>query len=276
MPTTDTDLLETFAPLRDVEPTEDEIARVLAAADALRSPRSLGRPRRRPARAVAVVAATAALVGVLAALPGGGSTRPRDPHGILQAAGAVAAEQAAPGAYRYTRELWRFVDEVNAGGEHGRVMYEQSSENWTSDAFRGRTVARQGTVTWAAPPSPALQQAERGLGAIVKPYDGDYRYGDGPLARVPFAAIPEDATAAGLLLKAAIRTGRPASSTPRSAAARSRCSRSATSPAASARRCSGCSAPARARARWATSPTRSGATASASRCGCRTSATSCG
>jgi hypothetical protein len=208
MPTTDTDLLETFAPLRDIEPTEDEIARVLAAADALRSPHSLGRPRLRPARAVAVVAATAALVGVLAALPGGGSTRPRDPHGILQAAGAVAAEQAAPGAYRYTREVSRFVDEVNAGGEHGRVTSEQTSENWTSDAFRGRTVAPQGTITWAASPSPALQQAEGGLGAIVKPYDSDYRYGDGPLARVPFAAIPEDATAAGRLLEAAIRDGR--------------------------------------------------------------------
>ena len=92
MPTTDTDLLEAFAPLREVEPTPDEIARVLAAADELRSPRSLARPRRRPARAVAVVAATAALVGALAALPGGDDpSRPQDAHGILQAAAAVAA-----------------------------------------------------------------------------------------------------------------------------------------------------------------------------------------
>ena len=45
MRTIDPDLHETFAPLRDVEPTADEIARVLAAADELRSPRSL------PARA---------------------------------------------------------------------------------------------------------------------------------------------------------------------------------------------------------------------------------
>jgi hypothetical protein len=208
MPTADTDLLETFAALRELEPTPEEIARVLAAADELRAPRSLAPTRRRPARLVAVVAATAALVGGLAALPGGGSTRPRDPHGILQAAAAVAAQQPAPGAYRYTRELRRFVDEVSAAGEHGRVTSEQTSENWTSDAFRGRTVAPQGTITWAAPPSPALQQAEGGLGATVKPYDGDYRYGDGPLARVPFDAIPEDATAAGRLLEAAIRDGR--------------------------------------------------------------------
>jgi hypothetical protein len=209
MPTTDTDLLDTFAPVRGVEPSPDEIARVLAAADELRAPRSLAVPRRRTGRAVAVVAATAAVIGAIAALPGGeGSTRLRDPHGILQAAAAVAAQQPAPGAYRYTRELRRFVYQVNAGGEHGRVMYEQSSENWTSDAFRGRTVARQGSATWAAPPSPALQQVERGLGGIVKPYDGDYRYGDGPLARVPFSAIPADAAAAGQLLEAAIRDGR--------------------------------------------------------------------
>jgi hypothetical protein len=211
MPMTDTDLLESLAPLREVEPTPEEIARVLAAADELRSPRSLARPRRRPARAVAVavVAATAALVGALAALPGGDDpSRPQDAHGILQAAAAVAAEQPAPDAYRYTRELRRFVEEVGAAGEHGRVTSEQTSENWTSDAFRGRTVSPQGTVTWAAPPSPALQQAARGLGAIVKPYDGDYRHGDGPLARVPFAAIPDDAAAAGALLEAAIRDGR--------------------------------------------------------------------
>jgi hypothetical protein len=54
----------------------------------------------------------------------------------------------------------------------------------------------------------ALRRAEGGLGAIVKPYDGDYRYGDGPLARVPFGAIPSDAAAAGRLLEAAIRDGR--------------------------------------------------------------------
>ena len=209
MPTTDTDLLEAFAPLREVEPTPDEIARVLAAADELRSPRSLARPRRRPARAVAVVAATAALVGALAALPGGDDpSRPQDAHGILQAAAAVAAEQPAPAAYRYTRAVNRFVDQVQAGGERGRVTYQQTSENWTSDAFQGRTVAGQGTATWDAAPSAALRKVQSLLGAIVKPYDGNYRYGDGPLARVPFSAIPADAAAAGQLLEAAIRDGR--------------------------------------------------------------------
>ena len=143
MRTTETDLHDTFAPLHDVEPTADEIARVLAAADELRSPRSLARPRRRPARVVAVIAASAALVGALAALPGGDSdpSRPRDAHGIFQAAAAVAAEQPAPLAYRYTRALDRFVDEVQAGSERARVTYEQTSENWTSNAFRGRTLA---------------------------------------------------------------------------------------------------------------------------------------
>ena len=41
MRTTDPDLHETFAPLREVEPTPEDIARVMAMADELRSPRSL-------------------------------------------------------------------------------------------------------------------------------------------------------------------------------------------------------------------------------------------
>src|SRR5512133_4338845 len=130
MRTADPDLHETFAPLREVEPTPAEIARVLAQADELRSPRSprsLAPPRRRAGRAVALVAATAALIGAIAALPGGqSSTRPRDPHGILQAAAAVAAEQPAPAAYRYTRALDRFVYAVNASdGQRGRVSEQQ-------------------------------------------------------------------------------------------------------------------------------------------------------
>jgi hypothetical protein len=204
----DTDLLDALAPLREVEPTPEEIARVLAAADELRAPRSLGPPRRRPVRAVALVAATAVLIGALAALPGGKSDRPRDAHGILQAAAAVAAEQPAPAAYRYTRVQDRFVSGVNAGAEHDRITAEQTAENWTSDAFAGRTVAPQGSVTWAVPPSVALQKAGSLADAITKPYDGDFRYGDGPLARVPFDAIPTDAAAAGRLLEAAIRDGR--------------------------------------------------------------------
>ncbi len=202
---TDTDLIETFAPLREVEPTPAEIARVLAAADELRAPRSLGPARRRPARVVALVAATAALIGGLAALPGGGSDRPQDAHGILQAAAAVAAQQPGPAAYRYTRALDRFVYAVNApDGQRGRVAEQQSSENWTSDGWRGRTAAARGSATWAAPPSAALLTAAGDVGAVVKPYDGDYRYGDGPLARVPFDAIPDDAAGAGALLEAAI------------------------------------------------------------------------
>ena len=206
MQTTDTDPLERLAPLRELEPTDEEIERVLAAADELRAPR---RTPRRPARAVALVAATAAVIGALAALPGGDdSARPQDAQGILQAAAAVAAEQPAPGAYRYTRMLSRFVDDVLAGDERGRVTYEQTSENWTSDGFRGRTVAPQGTVTWASPPSAALAAAGGNASGLVKPYDGDYRYGDGPLARVPFDALPEDPVALAALLEAAIRDTR--------------------------------------------------------------------
>ena len=206
MKTTDHDLLERLAPLRELEPTDEEIAALLAQADELRAPR---RAPRRPARAVALVAATAAVIGALAALPGGkDGAGPQDAHGILQAAAAVAAEQPAPTPYRYTRMLSRFVDGVRAGDERGRVTYEQTSENWTSDGFRGRTVAPRGTITWASPPSAALAAAGGDAAALVKAYDGDYRYGDGPLARVPFDALPEDPTALAALLEAAIRDGR--------------------------------------------------------------------
>jgi hypothetical protein len=165
--------------------------------------------RRRPARVVALVAATAALIAGLAALPGADTDRPQDAHGILQAAAAVAAQQPGPAAYRYTRALDRFVYVVNApDGQSGRVAEQQSSENWTSDGWRGRTTAARGSAAWSAPPSAQLLTAAGALGAVVKPYDGDYRYGDGPLARVPFAAIPDDAAGAGALLEAAIRDGR--------------------------------------------------------------------
>ena len=206
MQTTETDLLERLAPLRELEPTDEEIARLLAAADELRAPR---RRRARPARAVALVAATAAVIGALAALPGGkDSAGPKDAHGILQAAAAVAAEQPAPAAYRYTRVLSRFVEDVQANGEHGRVTYEQTSENWTADAFEGRTVAPAGSAKWDAPPSAALQAAEGPVSALVKPYDGAYRYGDGPIARIRFDELPENPVELGALLEAAIRDGR--------------------------------------------------------------------
>ena len=254
MRTTDPDLHETFAPLREVEPTPEDIARVMAMADELRSPRSLAPPRRRAGRAVALVAATAAVIGAIAALPGGeSSSRPQDPHGILQAAAAVAAEQPAPAAYRYTRALDRFVYGVNAAdGEHGRISEQQTSENWTSDGWRGRTTTAGGTAAWATPPSAGLVAAAGDVGAVVKAYDGDYRYGDGPLARVPLrrspatprrpgsCSRPRSATGAGCRTATRIRTGRRASSNPRSPAARSCCSRWATSTAASARRCSAC------------------------------------
>ena len=255
--TADPDLHETFAPLREVEPTPEEIARVLALADELRSPRSLAAPA--PARRRAPSRSSRPPPRVIGAHRGAARRRRLEPsqdaHGIFQAAAAVAAEQPAPAAYRYTRALDRFVYGVNAAdGQRGRVTEQQTSENWTSDGWRGTDHRRARHRHVARRRAPRCWRRRGDIGAVVKPYDGDYRYGDGPLARVPFAAIPRDAAAAGALLEAAIRdgrwvpdptrtrTGRPASSSPRSPAARSCCSRWATSTAASARRCSGCSA----------------------------------
>ncbi len=59
-----------------------------------------------------------------------------------------------------------------------------------------------------APPTPAPLAAAGDVGGVVTAYDGAYRYGDGPLARVPFTAIPSDAASAAQLLEAAIRDGR--------------------------------------------------------------------
>jgi hypothetical protein len=53
MKTSDPELLERLAPLRELEPTDEEIGQLLAAADELRAPRR----RARPARGVALVAA---------------------------------------------------------------------------------------------------------------------------------------------------------------------------------------------------------------------------
>ena len=90
---------ETFAPLREVEPTPEDVARVLAMPTGC-APRALSRRRAAARRAVALVAATAAVIGAIAALPGGEDTRrPQDAHGVFQAAAAVAAERPRRLAY---------------------------------------------------------------------------------------------------------------------------------------------------------------------------------
>jgi hypothetical protein len=181
MKTSDTDLRERLAQLRDLEPTDEEIARLLASADELRAPQ---RRARRPLRALALVAAVAAVLGgVLAALPGcKDAARSQSAHGILQAAAAVAAEQPGPAedlkAYRYTRVLTRFVDLVQVDGGRNHAIWQQTSENWME-----------------RPPTERMRSID-GASAIVKPYDGDFRYGDGPMARVPFAALQTDPGAA--------------------------------------------------------------------------------
>jgi hypothetical protein len=45
------------------------------------------------------------------------------------------------------------------------VTFGQTSENWTADAFEGRTVAPQATATWAAPPSVA---GRHGVGVAIR------------------------------------------------------------------------------------------------------------
>src|SRR5262249_57073853 len=96
MTMTDDELRDALAPLRVAEPTDAEVAAVLAAAtDATRS-----RPRRRLTwRPVAAVAAAAAVAGLLlAGLPGASqpSPQPLTALSLLRTTAAIAAGQPEP------------------------------------------------------------------------------------------------------------------------------------------------------------------------------------
>ena len=212
MRTADPDLHETFAPLREVEPTPEDIARVLAKADELRSPRSLAAPRRRAGRAVALVAATAAVIGAIAALPGGDdSSRPSDAHGVFQAAAAVAAEQPAPaglplhararplrlrGQRRRRRARPRHrgaelgeLDVRRLEGAHHRPRpgpprgrRRRARRSWrrraTSARSSSRTTATTATATarWRACPSPRYRATPPSAGALLEAAIRDGRW----------------------------------------------------------------------------------------------------
>ena len=195
MRTADPDLHETFAPLREVEPTPEDIARVLRAADELaRRGRSTAPPGRRPPGWSPSWRPAPRLIGVpRRAAREARRNRPQDAHGILQAAAAVAAQQPGPAAYRYTRALDRFVYVVNApdGPERPRGRAAALGELDRGRLARdGRPPHRGSRHVGRAAQRGAADGGRGDVGAIVKPYDGAHRYGDGPLARVPFDAIP--------------------------------------------------------------------------------------
>lgn len=146
MTSSDTDLRDALAPLRGDQPTDADVAAVLAAAPA-RPPRT-----RRSTRRLAVVLAASTAVGIaLAALPGPVPERPGEEQAsgsILRAAAAVAAEQppATLTGYRYAQWIqhWRWEEGPNAPAPI--VEIEEKVETWVDRNWRGRIEAQPARV----------------------------------------------------------------------------------------------------------------------------------
>jgi hypothetical protein len=174
------DLQTLLRPLREVEPTSDEVARVRAAIDD-RPATAVSRRFRLPPvgrRRLAVLAATSLAIAVaVAALPAGDDDSLR---GALRAAAAAAAEAPAAGApftgYRHIVE--RVREDVS-----GAKPREYRRELWIDAKWRGAERIDEGGGT---PPetSPLAEIA-------------------GPFGRAPLAKLPTDPDALLRTLKAA-------------------------------------------------------------------------
>jgi hypothetical protein len=208
-PLSDDDLRALLAPLAASEPEPRERARVSAVA----GPQP--QPRRRPApgwRPVAAVAATTAAVGAgLALLPADRTTtatRHGTPAGalaFLRATAAVAAEQPAPaGPWRYVRLRETITYRHAEAGRVAEDHHEQLVETWVSGRWDGREIAARGRRWITGDPSAAAALNPDGSDAIDKPRDHAYAYGDGPLAGLDPADLPEDRDGIAAALRARI------------------------------------------------------------------------
>jgi hypothetical protein len=205
MTVTDDQLRDALAPLRAAEPTEIDVAAVLAAASAA------PRPRWRLVAAAATVTAVAGMA--LAALPGGGRhglQQPLTATGLLRAAAAVAADQPEPPAwagYRYVkaRNLWASRPfRVRSGKLSSGDPYtvEQTEETWVDRHWNGRRLASAGRlVSGRAPASDVFLRPHD----ISAPGDMPNLYGDGPLAEVPLDTLPTEPRSLYDLLVAAYK-----------------------------------------------------------------------
>jgi hypothetical protein len=202
----DDELRDALAPLRGAEPTDAEVAAVLAAATA--------RPPRRSWRLAAAVATATALVALgLAALPDSErrtSPLPLTAAGLLRTTAAVAADQPEPPAwagFRYvkSRNLWTYRRLEFVKGSHiprltgPPYTIEQDEEVWVDRRWFGRRLAPAGHVVSGEPMANEY---------FLKPHDmrapGDMPnlYGDGPLAQVPLSRLPAEPRALYDLLSA--------------------------------------------------------------------------
>jgi hypothetical protein len=200
MTITDHELRDALAPLRADEPTQAEVAAVLAAVTA-----PAPRPRR-SWRLVAAVATGAALAGVaLAALLSGDSREPLPQPltaiGLLRTTAAVAADQPEPPAwagYRYikSRNLWTYRKLEFPGGPTkppratgAPYTIEQDEEVWVDRQWHGRRLAPAGRVVSGDVPRGEYFLKPHDMSA---PGDMPNLYGDGPLANVPLSELPTE------------------------------------------------------------------------------------
>lgn len=163
MTSSDTELLETLAPLRGVQSTDAEVAAVLAAASAPPS-----RARRHTRRLAVALAASTAVAVALAALPGPGSdptTGEEHATGsVLQAAAAVAAEQRPTTltGYRYAQWIRHWRWELGANAPAPVVEIEQKVETWVDRSWRGRIEAEPARVIAGGRFARRFEQKPRG------------------------------------------------------------------------------------------------------------------
>jgi hypothetical protein len=226
-----------LAPLAPTDPTDHEIATLLAHAD--RRTR-----RRRYKLASGAALATVALTATLAALPGGEKTAlPASASAaeLLRATAGVAADQSGPADWTG----YRYVQDVELQTQRGYTL-ERTEEIWTDSDWQGRRVSPEakvieGTIPPAHPPGelPAAieKKVREGAGDQLTPEQmktvreamalsepdpksvlaaRDIRtpgsmpnlYGDGPLAKVPLSELPTDPQQLGTLLIEAHQDGR--------------------------------------------------------------------
>jgi hypothetical protein len=205
-PAPDDDLRTLFEPLAHDEPPPAEFS-------ALRRRAAAARPSRSPARTVAAVAATTAAVGAgIALLPGSSAgPGPEDAAGVLRATAAVAAGRPVPsiaGApYRYTRTRNTFVYLATEGDRTARLHVEEPGESWVGARWKGRQRIGRGRE-WTTGDETLARAAFALPSGRTEPHDSAYAYGDGPLAELDPAALPEGRDAIAETLREGIRSNR--------------------------------------------------------------------
>lgn len=201
-------LEDRLAPLQPQDPTDAEIAHLLASADR--------RTRRCRTRiAAGAVLATAAVSITLAALPS--SQAPTTVAAILATTAQTAADQPALAPWTG----YRYVEEIDRR-EQATHTIERTERWWSDRGWQGRrtSTAKLVSGTIAGPtPAPGAPKWPKGAAKsfvesllaphdISTPRDMPNLYGDAGLMKVPLNELPTDPGALGKLLVEAHEDGR--------------------------------------------------------------------